>query len=187
MKLLFFVAFVVLMTCVLSCSKDSECTSTDNPKCNLEKKKCVECLDSSHCSANKYCYEQSECKSYSDDKKFGEFCQTNECNDSEDKIVCGKCDGTKTIWEGTCLNHKCEQCSTASGATNKIIAAHLNTVQCYPKGVSGYAGVVKTPQFESNAPKGFKQNSLSIAFFVVGFFLFFFTVMQCLIMIKVGK
>ncbi|KAJ3430919.1 hypothetical protein M0812_02594 [Anaeramoeba flamelloides] len=175
------------MTCVLSCSKDSECTSTDNPKCNLEKKKCVECLDSSHCSANKYCYEQSECKSYSDDKKFGEFCQTNECKDSEDKIVCGKCDGTKTIWEGTCLNHKCEQCSTASGATNKIIAAHLNTVKCYPKGVSGYAGVVKNPQFESNAPKGFKQNSLSIAFFVVGFFLFFFTVMQCLIMIKVGK
>ncbi|KAJ6239451.1 hypothetical protein M0813_03159 [Anaeramoeba flamelloides] len=190
MKTTILIVVLLFASIALCCSDNIDCTESDSPIC--ESGTCVECTGTSHCDKDKYCdLDKNKCISYSDDNKYGEFCHTEDCSVYETNEVCGKCeqddsDNWVKVWQGVCYRNKCYPCKVGTDDMGDQLTQHIG-VECKPTGVSGIEGKVVYQQQGSARPKDLQQSSLSIAYFVIGFFFFFFVCVQCLIVMKLGK
>ncbi|KAJ3434566.1 hypothetical protein M0812_01684 [Anaeramoeba flamelloides] len=168
-------------------------TCEDNNDCKDEEEEricsggnCVQCTDTAlHCEIDEQCLKNDEklkntCKKYEDDEKFGTFCQSNSCSQSQFKVICGICNSDDP-WEGACVDNKCYPCSLdGTGLTTTYS-------DCTPTGVSGLGGSLSKKQIASNSPAFFLQTSQSIGFMVIGFFFFVSLLIQCLIMKRAAE
>ncbi|KAJ3447198.1 hypothetical protein M0813_27197 [Anaeramoeba flamelloides] len=181
----FSVLIFLIIGVAYCCDNHKGCKNEDEPWC--VDSKCVECQNHTDCDLDKYCTEKNACKKYSDDNKFGEYCDSERCIDIETMKVCGKCvDNETTTWRGACIDFKCEMCDLNEDWPNEydLVNQHAGLSKCYPKGSNGAAGVVGKYQKATNTPNGLVQNGISIGFFIIGFLFFGVLITQCIIMKK---
>ncbi|KAJ6234497.1 serine/threonine-protein kinase receptor [Anaeramoeba flamelloides] len=181
------IAFLVVVSVSASCENNKGCKEEDAPWCVDEK--CVECSEHEHCAVDKYCY-KSACKKYSDDDKFGEFCNSHTCDDADTAEVCGKCDedDSSYSWTGACVNFKCQPCQiTPAILVDTYIGIQHPDAMCSPQGTSGIKGSISKQQTAGESPNYLLQSSHAIGFMCFGFLVFFMTVMQCFIWLKIDS
>ncbi|KAJ5068499.1 beige/beach-related [Anaeramoeba ignava] len=177
----FFLVIVLVLFYSDCCSKDKDC-SKDNPRCINGK--CVECNTTNDCTIAAYCdTNKHECRTYSSDNVLGEFCQSNNCSDGT--AACAYCHAYEgRYWVGQCINFKCEACNYK---TQEGLNQDHTDGYCYPKLVSGTAGIVGKRQFTGFTPRFLKQDSSAIAYFVYGFVLLIYIIFQCFFIVKKNK
>ncbi|KAJ6236148.1 hypothetical protein M0813_28069 [Anaeramoeba flamelloides] len=183
----FIIALLLCSVCLCTaCTSDKDCNE-DTPVCNTETEKCVRCLEASDCTYDSYC-SSNKCQKYSDDELFGEFCNSHDCSQDNDAVVCGKCnDDGSAIWVGVCVNFQCEECSLLETPSNSIAEQHEENGMCFPRSVSGPAGKFKSPQISKDIPGYLVQTSKSIGFLIIGFFFCALLIMQCLTAYKIFR
>ncbi|KAJ3428642.1 hypothetical protein M0812_23970 [Anaeramoeba flamelloides] len=193
MKITSFVIGILLVSLVLcSCKTDKDCTDKKEPRCYNEK--CRQCNINNDCSLDEYCdttKDNYECTKYSDDDILGSFCNGDGCKNKDNSKVCAKCDGNSTIWEGVCINFKCEVCKiSGSGAydpaSTSIVESHSEGM-CFPKGVSGVAGKIAKYQKTDGTPNFVLQDAQAISWIAFGLVCFFFLIVQCLTFFRLAK
>ncbi|KAJ3426541.1 hypothetical protein M0813_07202 [Anaeramoeba flamelloides] len=189
MKSKFLLLFILLLTTCLCedepCFDDGNCKESSLPRCNTEKEICVKCVEPSDCSLDQYCdTSENLCVDYSDDEKLGSFCNSHFCSEQEEKVVCGKCeDDNNIIWEGQCVNFKCEQCNTKYPDLG-LVSQHPNSI-CAPKGVSGYAGKLIKYQNNGDGSLGYiYQDVYSLTFLFYGMMAFAYVIAQIFLLTK---
>ncbi|KAJ6231255.1 hypothetical protein M0813_05984 [Anaeramoeba flamelloides] len=187
MKLyLFFLGLIVIaFVSSKTCEDNNDCKDEDEERiCSGDN--CVQCTDTElHCNIDEYCSKEgttaNKCIKYSDDEKFGEFCQSDDCSNQDTMKICGVCTDGADTWTGACVDNKCYPCSLdGTGLTTQYS-------DCTPTGVSGIAGSLSSKQIALNSPAFLLQTSQSIGFMVIGFFFFASLLVQCLIMKRAAE
>ncbi|KAJ3450439.1 hypothetical protein M0812_06615 [Anaeramoeba flamelloides] len=180
-KYLFLFFSLILITNISCCSTDKDCKS-GKPLCHEDS--CVACKHTYHCENDEYCAD-NKCVEYEKDI-LGEYCNWNgvfDCSNSEmkDSFYCGKCDDTKTLWEGVCFDYECVSC--LASYQNGIAADHIDSVNCVPITAGSPKGRIAGKQWSDGSTHSFMQDSYGIAFVFIGLLSFILLVANCIFLL----
>ena len=182
-------AFGVLLVQVVysGCDVMSDCKDVEHPVCSDGT--CVECLDTIHCSPDRYCSQQ-KCVKY-ESEILGSYCDylgsdTLMCK-AGTMAICGACDDEDNIlWKGSCLQSKCEQCLSGDHESG-IAGAHGSGFGCYPKSNRGPAGVVKRKMATTFSSHSLRYTPISVYILLTNIIMFAAVVVNVFTCRKVKK